>query len=270
VTQDHRSGTPAPDAGNVTGHTRKAWGPIDPDQLSVEELARLEAESDPLIDLVGYVERHRADSPAFEDPRFVEWYCREQRLNHEERSDGVALEPDEVAALARRIRERVHADQLGVERVNMAPVQRQHEYPTTASQMVELLRGSSEAALADLSVAAGVGRALWDVECDTSVELPSHLAGGRYLALRVAGDSMTPLMHAGDVVLVKLGPEAQQDSVVVARLSDHSYVVKRVGRMTARGIELVSLNPAFPPVRVSRSANPVLGTVVLRWCSHSG
>ena len=242
----------------------------DFDQLSSEELERLEAESNALIDLIGFVDRHRADSPAFGDPRFLEWYCAEQRMNHEERPDGVAMGRDEVAALARRMKAGIQGDRLGVDRIDQAPIEVQHEISSSASLMVELLRGMPEATLADLSVAAGAGRALWDIECDTSVELPSHFAGGRYLALRVAGDSMTPLMHSGDVVLVKLGSEARPDSVVVAQLPDHEYVVKRVGRVTPGRLELVSLNPAFPPVRVARAANSVLGTVVLRWCPHGG
>ena len=270
MTHDDSNEIPASRRTGAQDRRPKVWGAVDPDTLSLEQREWLEAASDPLINLVAYLERHRADAPAFDDPRFLEWYCAEQRSNHEERPDGEAMGRAETSALARRIQERLQADRLGVHRVDQPPPQRQHETPTIASHMVELLRGSLLAPLADMSVAAGAGRALWDVECDTSVELPPHLEGGRYLALRVAGDSMTPLMHSGDVVLVKLGPEVRPDSVVVARLPDHEYVVKRVGRMTPANLELVSLNPAFPPVRVPRASNPILGTVVLRWCTHTG
>ena len=261
---------PSPKTSDLRSGVRKALTFGEPDALSQDELARLEAWSDVFLDLIGYLERQRADSPAFDDPEFLEWYCGEQRLNHEERPDGEAMVHSESVALARRIRERLQAEQAGVYRVDQAPTERQHASSTTASQMVELLTGTSEAALADLAVAAGAGRALWDIECDTSVELPAHVPRGKYLALRVAGESMMPLMHSGDVVLVKLGPDVRQDSVVVARLPDHGYVVKRVGRLTAAFLELVSLNPEFPSLRIPRSFDPVLGTVVLRWCVHSG
>ena len=81
---------------------------------------------------------------------------------------------------------------------------------------------------------------------------------------------MEPLMHPGDVVLVRLGPELVPDSIVVARLPDDGYVVKRVGRVARRKVELLSLNPAFEPINAPRSAHAVLGTVVLRWCDHGG
>ena len=264
-----RSDRPSPSRGERDARRPADRTSTDPDHMSDEELARLEAQSDLLIDLIGHVARQRADSPAFDDPRFLAWYGAELRARHEAQPDGEALSRRESAAFARRMTVRLQADRLGVECVDHAPVDRQHEASAPASQMVDVLSGSGEAAFADLSVAAGAGRALWDIECDTSVELPPHLVGGgRYLALRVAGESMMPLMHSGDVVLVKLGSEIRPDSVVVVRLLDHEYVVKQVGRMTATHLELRSLNPTFEPLRVPRSANLVLGTVVLRWCSH--
>jgi SOS-response transcriptional repressor LexA len=67
------------------------------------------------------------------------------------------------------------------------------------------------------------------------------------------------------VVLVRLGERAEPGSVVVARDSEHGYVIKEVARLTALGIELRSLNPAFPSLRLPHGAGVVLGTVVLRW-----
>lgn len=46
-------------------------------------------------------------------------------------------------------------------------------------------------------------------------------------------------------------------------------MVKRLVRISARALELVSLNGAFPPVRVPRRAGTILGTIVLRWCPHA-
>jgi phage repressor protein C with HTH and peptisase S24 domain len=79
---------------------------------------------------------------------------------------------------------------------------------------------------------------------------------------------MLPLLHSGDVILVRLGPEVARDTVVVARRGDDGFVVKRVGRVSRASVELLSLNPAFPPVRIRRDADSVAGTVVMRWCAH--
>jgi phage repressor protein C with HTH and peptisase S24 domain len=72
-------------------------------------------------------------------------------------------------------------------------------------------------------------------------------------------------MHSGDMVLVKLGVQPTTGTVVVARDPDHGYVVKEVGRVTARAIELVSLNSAYAPLTVPHATGMVLGMVILRW-----
>lgn len=79
---------------------------------------------------------------------------------------------------------------------------------------------------------------------------------------------MKPFLHDGDTVLVRLGSELTPGSVVVARRPDEGYVVKRVGQIQRRSVELVSLNPAFEPIRLPRDPRLLLGTVVLRWCTH--
>jgi phage repressor protein C with HTH and peptisase S24 domain len=122
----------------------------------------------------------------------------------------------------------------------------------------------------ELAIAAGAGCELWDIECNTTVDVPAELPRGSYLALEVAGDSMEPLIHSGDTVLVRVEEKAEPGTVVVARDPDHGYVVKEVTRLTANGIELRSLNPAFPSLRVPHGAGAVLGTVVLRWPRESG
>jgi phage repressor protein C with HTH and peptisase S24 domain len=121
----------------------------------------------------------------------------------------------------------------------------------------------------DLAVAAGVGRDLWDEPCERWVALPDDIPDGAHLALAVAGDSMHPLLHAGDTILVRLGAELAPDTVVVARRPDDGYVVKRVGRIGRDAVELTSLNPAYPAITIPRDDALVLGTVVLRWCAHS-
>src|SRR5262249_34841855 len=120
----------------------------------------------------------------------------------------------------------------------------------------------------DLAVAAGAGRELWDEPCERWIALPEQAPPGQFVALAVAGDSMDPLLHAGDVILVRRGPELVRDTVVVARHPDDGYVVKRVGKLRRETVELLSLNEAYPPILIPRDESLVLGTVVLRWCSH--
>lgn len=121
----------------------------------------------------------------------------------------------------------------------------------------------------DLGVAAGVGRELWDEMPEQWVELPPEVPSDRrYLALRIVGESMTPVMHTGDVVLVQIGADVKVDTVIVARHPEDGYVCKRVHKVRKRGIELASLEPERPLITIPRDPSLVVGTVLLVWCTH--
>jgi SOS-response transcriptional repressor LexA len=138
----------------------------------------------------------------------------------------------------------------------------------TLAQVVAAAARVRHAPAIDLSVAAGIGRELWDEPCDRWIPLPDGSPDGKYVALRVTGDSMIPLLHDGDTILVKLGDELVPDSVVVARVPDGGYVVKRVGGIAGSRVELASLNRDYPTIVIPRDPSLVLGTVLLRWCTH--
>jgi SOS-response transcriptional repressor LexA len=234
----------------------------DPDDMTPDQFERLQRLSDPLVDLVGHLERRRVDAPAYEDPRFATWLAGQGVL------DAELLDPVEITALSRRIVADLEAERLGVVMSSRMPEPRALDHVGSASALIEETATRHESVLIDLDVAAGAGRELWDVECELCIPLPAELPRGRHLALKVSGDSMEPLVHAGDVILVRLGVDVVRDTVVVARQPEDGYVVKRVGRVLQRSIELRSLNPAFPPLLIPRVANVMLGTVVLRWCGH--
>jgi SOS-response transcriptional repressor LexA len=174
---------------------------------------------------------------------------------------------DERAFLRRRILEGLHVVRLRVPEAVRPPHERlmASSRPVTSELLRELERLHRAALVPELAIAAGAGAQLWDVECTKTLDVPTDLPRGPYIVLRVAGESMEPLIHSGDLVLVRVDEKAAPDTVVVARDPEHGYVVKQVGRITALGIELRSLNPAFPTLHVPHSTGSVLGTVVLRW-----
>jgi Peptidase S24-like len=161
-----------------------------------------------------------------------------------------------AARFADRVRARVSSAGLGVGLIDHLPEPVHTDRPGTAP-------------LIELGVAAGTGRELLEEPCDTRVALPSGAPPGRYAALRVVGDSMRPLLHSGDVVLVALDARITAGAVVVARHPDHGYVVKRMGRPGAWGTPLGSLNPAYPTLLLPPDSGTVIGRVVLRWCGHA-
>jgi SOS-response transcriptional repressor LexA len=221
-----------------------------------------------LVDLVGRLAYERMDP---EDPRhgpFLDWLAREARLSQ---SAAERKETERQSALfAERIQRRV-ASARAAERHRVRCVD---EAPVTYEALVD--RDDDHPAAVrerttpwwDLAVAAGSGRELWDELPAAFIELPDDVEDGQYVALTVAGDSMAPLLHTGDTILVRLGRELTPDQVVVARHPEQGYVVKRVGRMRASHVELASLNPDYPTLTIPRDPALVLGTVVLRWCPH--
>lgn len=224
---------------------------------------------DLLVELLGRRAYERMDPM---DPRhepFLNWLAREARLTQ---TAAERRETERQAVLfAERTLRRVAAARAGerhrVRCVDEAPVTyavRDETGDTVGAGVV----GERTTPWWDLAVAAGSGRELWDEPPAAFVGLPDDVSDGSYVALSVAGDSMAPLLHTGDTILVRLGRDLIVDQVVVARHPEHGYVVKRVGRMTPTRVELESLNPAYPTLEIPNDAALVLGTVVLRWCPH--
>ena len=93
------------------------------------------------------------------------------------------------------------------------------------------------------SIAAG--EPIWaDEEHDEYVDYNGTAAAD--FALRVIGDSMAPLIQHDDFVYVKRQPDVLDGQIAVV-LTDDSATLKVVYHQ-CDGLQLVSLNPAFPPM----------------------
>ncbi|MDK1377769.1 MULTISPECIES: helix-turn-helix transcriptional regulator [unclassified Sinorhizobium] len=82
----------------------------------------------------------------------------------------------------------------------------------------------------------------WDV-----VDFPAALErrSGIY-ALEIQGDSMLPLYRDGDILIVDPTAQARRGDRVVVKTCEGEVMAKVLSRQTARGIELLSLNPDHP------------------------
>jgi len=238
----------------------------DDNALSAPERAALERAKDLLVRLAGERAMGRLDPSDAAEARFLEWYAREARATlsvaEQARLDAGA------DRFVRTIRSRRALERSRVREVASEPESAPAWEEGTLAQVVAAAARVRHAPAIELSVAAGVGRELWDEPCERWIPLPDDAPDGRYVALRVTGDSMVPLLHDGDTILVKLGEEIVPDAVVVARVPDGGYVVKRVGGVAGSRVELESLNPDYPPIVIARDPSLVLGTVLLRWCTH--
>jgi len=221
---------------------------------------RAEREADMLVRLVGDRALTELDPTLPAGARFFDWWTRELR----DRA-GDAEFAARADAFQQRMQLRLAARDHRVALVEGGAPLRPPDVEGTVASVRAQAAAIRCAPVLDLGVAAGAGRELWDEPCTSWVELPDHIAPGQHVALMVRGDSMEPLLHSGDTILVELGPELRRGAVVVARQSDDSYVVKRVTRICGPVLELESLHPGYPPIRIPRRGDTVLGTVLMCW-----
>lgn len=95
-------------------------------------------------------------------------------------------------------------------------------------------------------------------------EIPRKMAQtGDYFALRIHGDSMTPKIEDGDVVIVHQTDFADDGKIVIALVdNDEDAVCKRL-KIYDSGVALWSINPAYQPiVATSKNQIKIIGEVV--------
>lgn len=225
-----------------------------------------ESETDFFMHLVGETERALLDPTDVRHAPYFEWLARVTRAHQ------TPAERDETeraaSRFARRVRARIALEKSRVQSISGWPTQERQRQATRIALSVDRAARRRMAAHVERSVAAGDGREIWEETCDLFVRLPHDLPVGRYVSMPVAGDSMTPLMHAGDIILVRLCQEVHAGDVVVARCGDRGYVMKSVGVVRCDTVELVPFNPEFEPIEVPLSELAMLGSVMLRWCAH--
>ena len=93
------------------------------------------------------------------------------------------------------------------------------------------------------------------------VVVESRAPADELFALTVQGDSMTPELLPGDVVVVRRQPRADSGDVVVAMV-DGEATVKRL-RLVGRRVELHATNPAFAPIVHDPSTREIPGLTIL-------
>ncbi len=80
-------------------------------------------------------------------------------------------------------------------------------------------------------------------------------------AITVEGDSMEPLLKAGDEVLVDCATQPFRDGIHVVRVED-TLLVKRVAAQGGGRLLLISENHAYPPIEVFAPDIEIVGRVI--------
>jgi SOS-response transcriptional repressor LexA len=216
-----------------------------------------------LMSAVGREAELTDDDLALQDERFLYWLANDLRagLDHDQRSKDEL----DAAEFARRALSRLKV-RLAEKRLPRRKLkERAASIRATLAHSIPAASRERCATILDLAVAAGGGRELWDEPCDRWLELPEDVPSGRYVALRVAGDSMAPVLGSREVILIELDATPRVDDLIVARLPDQSHVVKRIASMKGSTMELASFNPEYESIFVARDPSPVVGTVIARF-----
>lgn len=76
---------------------------------------------------------------------------------------------------------------------------------------------------------------------------PSYAGTGKYYGLHAKGDSMSPRIQEGDVLIVKVQSDAESGDIVIAKVNGDDACCKRLIKRED-GIVLQSFNPAYDPM----------------------
>lgn len=89
---------------------------------------------------------------------------------------------------------------------------------------------------------------------------------GEYFGLRVKGDSMSPRIMEGDVLIVHAQPDVESGEVAIVQINGDHATCKRVVKHSD-GVSLISFNPSYAPMiytndQIERLPVTILGKVV--------
>lgn len=74
---------------------------------------------------------------------------------------------------------------------------------------------------------------------------------GEFFGLRIKGNSMSPRIQNGDVVIVRVQPDADSGDIVITKVNGYDACCKRLQKHDD-GISLISLNPDYEPMFFSK------------------
>ena len=130
-----------------------------------------------------------------------------------------------------------------------------------SDNVFEMHRSFHEIKLAGI-VSAGTGEFQIDDAANETVPYYGTIPAHDY-ALRVNGDSMSPMLENHQIIFVRKsnGAELHTGQIIVAMLNGDSYV-KKID-LNDHCVKLVSLNPKYKPIRVTETDKFTVQGVVL-------
>ncbi len=149
--------------------------------------------------------------------------------------------------------------------INFVPQELERRTPVNRESQVEKVQ--RRIPVLQVEVGAGGGRLNGDEYVQEYFEVPEGLIPwkGDLSIVSVCGDSMEATYRHGDLVIVQ--PENRVMDAVMVVAWDDALMVKRVLRVGAKTVKLISDNAAYEPVTIAINEIRVVGRVVglIRW-----
>ena len=87
---------------------------------------------------------------------------------------------------------------------------------------------------------------------DSWEEITANMArNGEYFALKIKGDSMSPRIRHGDIVIVRKQPTVEEGETAIVLVNGNEGTCKRI-HYRDDGIQLLSNNEEYPPIFYSK------------------
>src|SRR5687768_8798691 len=138
--------------------------------LSEAERLQRDYETDRLIELAARAQLERDDSVFYANERFIQWLSRDLR----ERTELNAATDLDLDRIAQRVHARLLGVRLGVADGRRCPSTEPAPAATSAEALLTSAARARRAPQWDLSVAAGIGRELWEEPCEGLIPLPAE------------------------------------------------------------------------------------------------
>lgn len=149
-------------------------------------------------------------------------------------------------------------NRVGMERANEY-ISMLRENPSFSHQ-AKITRIRRQIPLYDMPASAGSGVFL-DSDSYTLIDVDENVPEAATLAVRISGDSMTPLFNDGQIVYVHHQQELENGEIGIFVLNGEAFCKKLDSE--SGSVRLISLNPKYQPIKIKYSYElRVIGKVV--------
>lgn len=166
-----------------------------------------------------------------------------------------------ISELARRVGMAKSAVSRYFNKTRQFPLNRAHDFAAALNTTTEYILGIDDAKSKNKKTKGVTIPVLGEVAAGIPIEAIEDIIDyeeiskdmahtGDFFGLRIKGDSMSPRISEGDVVIVRQQNDAESGDIVIVLVNGESATCKRLMKYKD-GISLISFNPMYNPMTFS-------------------